>query len=99
MGILKGIGRGLNWVIAVALVCLGLLILLGMLIALAGGIFDSVAMTDAGKMMIKVGTLSFVFCLFSGAGELLSFWPADEAKADSSSSQEGENCTKPTSLE
>jgi hypothetical protein len=59
-----------TFVFAAAGVVLGLMIIGGILLALAGGITGAGAVRDTGASMIAIGTLSVVFILVSGIGDI-----------------------------
>jgi len=59
-----------TFVFATAGVVLGLMIVGGVLLALAGGVTGAEAAKDLGASMIAIGTLSVVFLLVSGIGDL-----------------------------
>jgi hypothetical protein len=96
MWILGRIGLVLNVVLALAVGCLGLMVVLGVVVAVAGGIVGNAAIMESGEMMVGCGILTGVRLLV-GAGDLFAFWPHGHAKADPSPPQEGKTSTKPTS--
>lgn len=59
-----------TFVFATAGVVLGLTIIGGILLAIAGGVTGAEAVRDTGASMIAIGTLSVVFILVSGIGDL-----------------------------
>jgi hypothetical protein len=59
-----------TFVFATAGVVLGLMIICGILLAIAGGITGEGAVRDIGASMIAIGTLSVVFILVSGIGDI-----------------------------
>ena len=90
-----------TFVFATAGVVLGLMIIGGILLAIAGGVTGAEAAKDTGASMIAIGTLSVVFFLVSGIGDLGTLFtpgqPSSTGKRNGSSEDEQQKTTNKAS--
>ncbi|TCL73590.1 hypothetical protein [Rhizobium sp. BK251] len=91
------IGKLADGIAACVLVCLGTLTILGMVIAISGGIAGSATVNTVGIAMIRMGIIPAVILLFTDIGQLLVFLPFGSSGSNASSRNEEANLRNPAS--